>query len=153
MMVFLRKQLTAYHSEKQPTVVFFKKRCFQKFRKIHGKTPQKNCLKKEALAQMFSSEFFEISKNTFLKNTSERLLSSIINICHGSKYRTSRPKAFFKKSGLTNIGKFTGKCLQQSLLKKGPRHRCFPANFEKFVRTPFLQKTPAVASVNTPLKY
>ena len=30
--------------------------------------------KKETLAQVFSCEFFEISKNTFLQNTSERLL-------------------------------------------------------------------------------
>ena len=31
-------------------------------------------IKKEALAQVFSSEFCEISKNTFLQNTSGRLL-------------------------------------------------------------------------------
>ena len=33
-----------------------------------------NFIKKETLAQAFSGEFCEISKNTFLLNTSERLL-------------------------------------------------------------------------------
>ena len=28
-----------------------------------------------------------------------------------------------------------------TLLKKRPWHRCFPVNFEKFLRTPFLQNT------------
>ena len=51
--------------------MFCKKRCFQKFHKIHRKAPVTllthkayNFIKKEALAQVFSCEF-EISKNTF----------------------------------------------------------------------------------------
>ena len=60
-----------------------------------------------------------------------------------------------KKVLLENFTKFTGKHLCQSLffdkvaglraatlLKKRLWHRCFPANFVKFLRTPFLRKTP-----------
>ena len=58
---------------------------------------------------------------------------------------------FYKKSTLKNFTKFTGKHLCQSiffnkvaglkpatLLKKRLWHRCFPVNFVKFLRTPFL---------------
>ena len=34
------------------------------------------------------------------------------------------------------------------LLKKRPWHRCFPVNFMKFLRTPFLTESPVVVSVN-----
>ena len=56
-----------------------------------------------------------------------------------------------KKGVLRNFPKFTGKHLGQrlffdkvarirpaALLKKGLWHRCFPVNFAKFLRTPFL---------------
>ena len=59
-----------------------------------------------------------------------------------------------KKGVLRSFTKFTGKHLCQSLflnkvadlrpttlLKKRLWHRCFPANFVKFLRTPFLQNT------------
>ena len=59
-----------------------------------------------------------------------------------------------KKAVLRNFAKFTGKHLCQSLffnkvasftlatlLKKRLWHRCFPVNFAKFLRTPFLQNT------------
>ena len=55
-----------------------------------------------------------------------------------------------EKSVLKTFAKFTGKYLFQSfffnkvaglrtatLLKKSLRHRCFPVNFAKFLRTPF----------------
>ena len=65
-----------------------------------------------------------------------------------SSFRSSRPKVFCKKGVLRNFVKFTGKHLCQShffnkvaLLKKRLRHRCFPVNFAKFLRTPFLQNT------------
>ena len=58
------------------------------------------------------------------------------------------------KGVLKNFAKFTGKRLCQSLLfnkvaglrpttllKKRLWHRCFPVNFVKFLKTPFLQKT------------
>ena len=66
-------------------------------------------------------------------------------------YRSSRPEVFCKKGGLRNFAKFTGKHLYKSrlfnkvaglrpatLLKKRLWHRCFPLNFAKFLRTPFL---------------
>ena len=66
-------------------------------------------------------------------------------------YRSSRPEMYCKKGVLRNFAKFTGKHLCQSLffdkvadlrpatlLKKRPWHRCFPVNFAKFLRTPFL---------------
>ena len=54
-----------------------------------------------------------------------------------------------KKGALRNFEKFIGKHLCQSLrglrpstlLKKRLWHRCFPVNFAKFLRTPFLQNT------------
>ena len=64
--------------------------------------------------------------------------------------RSSRPELFCKKGALRNFAKFTGKHLCQSLfnkviglrpatlLKKRLWHRCFPKNFAKFLRTPFL---------------
>ena len=65
--------------------------------------------------------------------------------------RSSRPEVFSKKGVLRNFAKFTEKHLCQSLffnkvadlrsaalLKKRLWHRCFPVNFEKFLRTPFI---------------
>ena len=53
-------------SKKQPPEVLCKKRCSQKFRKIHRKTLKAcNFIKKETLAQVFSCQFCEISKNIF----------------------------------------------------------------------------------------
>ena len=59
-----------------------------------------------------------------------------------------------KKGVIRNLTKFTGKPLCQSLffnkvaglrlatlLKKRFWHWCFPVNFVKFLRTPFLQNT------------
>ena len=59
-----------------------------------------------------------------------------------------------KKGVLRNLAEFTGKHLCQSLffnklaglrpailLKKSLWHKCFPMNFVKFIRTPFLQST------------
>ena len=63
-----------------------------------------------------------------------------------------RPEVFCKKRFLRNFTKFTGKHLRQSLyfnkvaglatlFKKKLWHRCFPVNFEKFLRATFLQRT------------
>ena len=67
---------------------------------------------------------------------------------------SSRRRCSVKKGVLRNFAKFTGKHLCQSLffnkvadlgpatlLKKRLWHRYFPANFAKFLRTLFLQKT------------
>ena len=61
------------------------------------------------------------------------------------------PELFYKKSVFENFAKSTGKHLCQSLffnkvaaatlLKERLWHRFFPVNFEKFLRTPFLQNT------------
>ena len=66
-------------------------------------------------------------------------------------FRSSRPDMFCKKGILRNFAKSTGKHLCQSLyfnkvaghkpatlLKYRFWHRCFPVNFAKFLRTPFL---------------
>ena len=67
-------------------------------------------------------------------------------------YRSSHRRCSLKKGVLGNFTKFTGKHLYQShffnkvaslrpatLLKKRLWHRCFPMNFAKFLKTPFLQ--------------
>ena len=74
-------------------------------------------------------------------------------------FRNSRPEVFCKIGALRNFAKLTGKHLCQrlffnkvaglgstTLLKKILWHRCFPANFAKFLRTPFFLRTPAVAA-------
>ena len=55
--------------------------------------------------------------------------------------RSSYQRCSMKKGVLTNLTKFTGKHLCQSLffIKKRLWHRCFSVNFVKFLRTPFLQ--------------
>ena len=66
--------------------------------------------------------------------------------------RGSCPEVFCKKGALRNFTKSTGKHLCQSLflnkvaslrpatlLKKRLWYRCFPVDFAKFLRTPFLQ--------------
>ena len=66
-------------------------------------------------------------------------------------YRSSHQRCFSRKYFLRNFAKFTEKHLRQSLffskvaglrpatlLKKRLWHRCFPINFAKFPRTPFL---------------
>ena len=79
-----------------------------------------------------------------------------------SEYRCSRPEVFCRKSVLKNFAKFKGELLCQSLLfkkvavsflkklqalglifllKMGLWHKCFPVNFAKLLRTPFLQNT------------
>ena len=66
--------------------------------------------------------------------------------------RSSRPEVFCKKVVLGNFAKFTGKHLCQShffnkvagtacnFIKKRLWHRCFPVNFAKSLRTPFLKE-------------
>ena len=67
-----------------------------------------------------------------------------------AKLQKQPPEVFYKKVILKNFTKFTGKqhLCQSLLLNKvaGLRpkrlcHRCFPVNFAKFLRTPFLQNT------------
>ena len=71
-----------------------------------------------------------------------------------SSTRSSHQRCSMKKGILRNFTKLAGKHLCQSLffnkvlclrpaslLKKRIWHRCFPANFAKFLITPFLQNT------------
>ena len=78
--------------QKRSSEVFSEKTCSQKFHKIRRKhlcqslffkTSLQLC-KKETLVQVFSCEFCEIFKNTFLQNTSGRLL--LIGVFGSSKY-------------------------------------------------------------------
>ena len=64
-------------------------------------------------------------------------------------FRNSHPEVFYKKGVLRNFAKFTGKYLCQilffrlkpaTLLKKRLWRRCFPVNFAKFLRPPFLKE-------------
>ena len=71
--------------------------------------------------------------------------------CFQDLIRSSRPKLFCKKGVLRNFAKFTGKHVCKSLFfskvaglrpatlsKKRLWYRCFPMNFENFLRTPFI---------------
>ena len=71
--------------------------------------------------------------------------------------RSSRPEVFCKKGILKNFVKFTRKHLCRSLIFikvagltrdfiKRLRHRCFPVNFAKLLRTPFLEIPSLAAS-------
>ena len=68
--------------------------------------------------------------------------------------KSSLPKVFHEKGLLRNVVKITGNDLRQrfffnkvaglgpgTLSKKRLWHRCFPVNFKKFLRAPFLQNT------------
>ena len=70
-------------------------------------------------------------------------------------FQKQPPEVFYTKVVLKNIANFTrkDKCRSlffnklaslrtASLLKEGLWRRCFPINFEKFWRTPFLHNTP-----------
>ena len=69
-------------------------------------------------------------------------------------YRGTHRRCSIEKGVLKNFAKFTGKHLCQSLffnevadlgpatlLKKILLHRCFPVNFSKFLRAPYLKDT------------
>ena len=75
-----------------------------------------------------------------------------ISVTLFGEFTSNRREVFCKNGVLKNFSKFTGKHLCQrlffnqvagwsaaTLLKKGFWHRCFPVNFAKFLRTPFLQ--------------
>ena len=76
---------------------------------------------------------------------SQTSLSSLQVSCKhavSDKIRSSHPEAFCKKGVQSNFAKFKVKHMCQSLLFNkvaGLRlwHRCFPANFVKFLRPPF----------------
>ena len=89
------------------------------------------------------------------------LLSMLVVLCPMERrfsytilIRSSHRRCSMEKGVLRNFTKFTGKHLCQNLvfnklaglrpatlLKKRVWHRCFPVNFVKFLKTPFLQNT------------
>ena len=94
--------------------------------------------------QLFSKHTSQV---LFQNNKQELFLKSTLS-------RSSHRRCSVTRGVLGNFGKFTGKHLCQSLffnkvaglrpatlLKKRLWHRCFPVNFAKFLRTPFLQNT------------
>ena len=103
------------------------------------------------------SHFLELLRkgNINLEKVSQNLPN--LGTFHERMYQFSKSscsKVFCKKGVLGNFTRFTGKHLCQNLffklvagprpatlLKKVPWHRCFPAYFVKFLRTPFLQST------------
>ena len=103
--------------------MFCKKGVLRNFAKFTGKQAC-NFIKKETLAQMFSCEFCEISKNTFFHRTplvaaslksqysSQREISQLIG---RANHRSSRPEAFCTKDVRKNFAKAPGKHLCQSL--------------------------------------
>ena len=58
-------------------------------------------------------------------------------------FQKQPPDVFFKKKVLFEISQNSQEntFARSSFLKKKLWHRCFPVNFAKFLRTPFLQKT------------
>ena len=91
----------------------------------------------------------------FLEGEGPTLNSEKERYFHKDKYfRNRHRRCAVRKGVLENFAKFKGKHLWQSLfcdrvaglrpatlLKKKLWHWCFPVNFKKFLRTPFLQRT------------
>ena len=92
--------------------------------------------------------------NLFISSGESEIIALEFGISN-IKCRSSRPEEFCKKVVLKSFAKFTGKHLCQilffhkvaspgrspsssPLLKKRLWHRCFPVNFLKFLRAPFL---------------
>ena len=80
------------------------------------------------------------------------------------KYRSSRLEVFCKKGVLRNFEKLTGKhlCLSLlfnkvaglktvTLLKKKFWYKCFPVNFSKFLKTPFITEHLRWLLLKTPV--
>ena len=80
------------------------------------------------------------------------------------KYRSSRLEVFCRKGVLGNFGNFTGKHLcggllfnkvaglrTVTLLKKRFWYRCFPVNFSKFLKTPFITENLSWLLLKTPV--
>ena len=117
------------------------------------------------LSSIFYSTHPFVKKLTILKTSGEKVFCQQWNfffcwnlkLCNGmalSIKRSSHQRCSIRKGVLRNFAKFTGKQLYQSLFfnkisglrpatlcKKRLWHRCFPVNFRKFLKTPFLQNT------------
>ena len=94
-----------------------------------------NFIKKGTLSQVFSCEFYEMSTNTF----SYRISPVVTSVCNFyTVYKNN-----FRDPMTTFFAEFfkTSRTQPATLLKKRHWHRCFPVNFVKFLRIPFLQNT------------
>ena len=81
----------------------------------------------------------------------KRIVVTLIMIYVVIKHRSSHPDVFCKNGDLRNFAKLTGKHLRHYFNKVGSLrpatsfkkrlwHKCFPVNFAKFLRTPFLKE-------------
>ena len=101
----------------------------------------------------------------FLKQSERKVLLPSVPFTHKVMHRSSHQRCSVRKGLLRNLAKFTVKHLFQSLFlnkvadlrpvtlsKKILWNRCFPVNFAKFLRTPFLQYTSGrLDSINSML--
>ena len=89
----------------------------------------------------------------FDNNMNHSFTGSVIPKCvimpFGRSIRSSQRRCSVRKDVLISFAKFTG-LGPATLLKKRPWHRCFPANFAKFLRTRFLQNTSGRLSGTCP---
>ena len=101
-----------------------------------------------------NKSYFLVKKDFFIFSSKiqskvHRLLKTFANS------EAATRSVLLEKPALKSLTKFTGKHLCQSLFfdkvtglrsaalfKKRPWHRFFPVNFAKFLRTPFLYRTP-----------
>ena len=110
------------------------------FNKVASVRPA-TLFKKRLWHRCFPVNYSKFLRTPFLQNTSGRLLPEaatrdalkekmFLEISQNSQENTCARVHFFKK-------------LQgpATLLKKRPWYMCFPVNFSKFLRTPFLQNT------------
>ena len=112
-------------------------------------------IKKRLQQRFFLRNLRKYLRTPILKNICERLLLYLVLIFWSFQYHQKQPpEVFYKKGVYKNLSKFTGKYLCQgfffkkvaglrpgTLLKKRLWGRCFPANFEKILRTLFWQNT------------
>ena len=90
----------------------------------------------------------EISKKSSIKEDTRKMENCKANHILD---RSSHQRCSVREYILRNFAKFAGKYLCQGLFMPGPKacnfikkrlwHRCFPVNFVKFLKTPFLQNT------------
>ena len=102
------------------------------------------------ISQHLTARYSSSSKKLMKRNWN-RMLLFIMSSC---PFKSSHQRCSIKKGVSENFAKSTGKHLCQvlffnkvsgvrpaTLLKKRLWHGCFPVNFAKFSRTPFLQNT------------
>ena len=70
-----------------------------------------------------------------------RVRSSKTVECRFSLKRQKQPPEVFCKNRWKFANSQKKTCVRASFLKKKLYHRCFPVNFAKFIRAPFLQNT------------